>query len=171
VAAPDEIQVRTIRPDEWAELRAIRIEAISDTPTAFGSTLDDTRAHPDAYWRWRAENNAAGTESVLFVAERSRGWVGLAGAFLDESNPAKSCDLISMWVRPTERGRGIGRGLVEAVVAWARSRGLEQVALWVTATNLEAAGLYRNCGFVPTGETQPLPSHSELVEERMVLRF
>jgi ribosomal protein S18 acetylase RimI-like enzyme len=146
------------------------MEALADSPPAFGSTLAETATRPAEYWERRAADNAAGDGSVLFVAEDADGWCGLAGAYLDEQD-SNSADLISMWVRPSCRGQGLGEQLVEAVVAWARERGLRQVALWVTESNAGAIRLYERCGFRSAGETQPLPSDPRLVERRMVLHL
>ena len=164
------VTIRRIRPDEGARLRAIRIEALADSPSAFGSTLAETIRRPYAYWEHRAADNAAGEESVLFVAEEPEGWCGLAGAYRDESDRT-SADLISMWVRPAYRGQALGRRLVESVVAWARGHGLAQLALWVETGNASAIALYECCGFEHTDETQPLPSNPTLAERRMILRL
>lgn len=45
------------------------------------------------------------------------------------------------------RGRGVGRGLMEAAVAWARGRDAAQVVLTVWAGNTEAEGFYRRLGY------------------------
>lgn len=163
------ITIRRIEPDEGMRLRAIRLEALAESPSAFGSTFAETLQRPPEYWARRAMDNAAGEGSVLFVAENRDSWCGLAGAYLDESDPT-SADLISMWVRPQDRGTGLGRRLVEAVVEWARHRGLARVALWVTAGNASAIGLYERCGFTPTGETQPHPWDASSLEQRMTLK-
>jgi ribosomal protein S18 acetylase RimI-like enzyme len=162
--------IRRIRRDESLKLRAIRLEALADSPSAFGSTLAETAARPAEYWQRRAADNAAGEGSVLFVAEGPEGWCGLAGGYLDERDPG-SADLISMWVRPSCRGQGLGERLVDAVVGWAREQGLRQVALWVTESNTGAIRLYERCGFQSTDETQPLPSNPNLIERRMILRL
>jgi ribosomal protein S18 acetylase RimI-like enzyme len=78
-------------------------------------------------------------------------------------------DLISMWVHPEHRGRGIGARLLHAVVEWAAGDGAREVSLWVADGNETAAGLYRRAGFVPTGRRQPLPSNPAVGEEEWVL--
>jgi ribosomal protein S18 acetylase RimI-like enzyme len=62
------------------------------------------------------------------------------------------------------RGRGLGRALVEAVIAWARERGAAAIRLDVTDTERArpAAALYRSLGFAPTGERAPLDSDPAL---------
>ena len=73
-------------------------------------------------------------------------------------------ELVSLWVRPKARGRGVGKGLVRAVVDWARERRAARVHLWLTDTNTQARLLYEGCGFTLTDESQALPSNPELTE-------
>ena len=47
--------------------------------------------------------------------------------------------------------------------------GGNEVRLWVVESNTPAVRLYESAGFVPTGETQPLPSRPELTDVRMRL--
>ena len=76
-------------------------------------------------------------------------------------------DLVSMWVRPSARGRGVGESLIEAAAAWAKARGYDTLYLWVTESNAPARRLYQRYGFTPTGERQPLPSDPALSEIQM----
>ncbi len=62
-----------------------------------------------------------------------------------------SAALTSLWVDPRFRGRGLGSALIDAVVDWARERGLSQILLWVTDGNQHAETLYLRNGFVRTG--------------------
>ena len=50
-------------------------------------------------------------------------------------------------VRPTLRGGGLGRSLVEAALARARSEGASRVVLWTQPSMLPAHRLYERLGF------------------------
>jgi GNAT superfamily N-acetyltransferase len=167
----DPITVRQIKPTEGASLRAIRLRALADSPEAFGSTLAETEARPMSYWDMRARGDTGDQRSTLFVAEDAGQWIGLVGGFVDREGEDRGAELISMWVDPAYRGRGVGRRLVERVVAWAREHGASGVSLWVTGGNSAAETLYAHCGFRRTGETQPHPSQPSLHEQRMVLQL
>lgn len=54
-------------------------------------------------------------------------------------------------VAPEAQGRGVGRALVEAVLAAAKQRGLVKVTLRVLGHNTGARRLYERCGFVTEG--------------------
>ena len=130
-------EVRRIRADEGLQLRVLRLRALADAPMAFGSTLAREEAFPEHVWHTRAVEGASGTGRVTFIAEREGQWLGLATGVA--SDPIKPDDpgpvLVGMFVDPAERGRGLGAALVEAVVAWARSRGARGLSLWVTSSN------------------------------------
>ena len=162
------ITVRRITSDEAPVLRAIRLAALTDTPAAFGSTLERELAFDDAEWLGRAAIGSAGDERCTFLAwhDDSR-VVGIAGGFV--SLEGEAVDLVSMWTDPSVRRSGTGRRLVDAVVDWARAGGANRVELWVTRGNDPAQRLYESMGFVVTGNHQPLPSDPCRDEIRMVL--
>jgi GNAT superfamily N-acetyltransferase len=162
------VQIRQIHPHEWREYRAIRLAALADSPDAFGSSLADEQALPEERWQQRVDGGGPDEHRVLFVAIDDAGeWVGLAGTY-SPADPGADVELISMWVAPAGRGQGLGAALVNFVLAWALGRGLGTVGLWVTSTNADAVRLYQRCGFVDSGERQPLPSNPAFEENRML---
>jgi GNAT superfamily N-acetyltransferase len=161
--------IRQIKSTEGDRLRAIRLQAIADSPTAFGSTLAETQALSSEDWDHRARGNAAGDNATMFVAEDQGAWVGLAGGMFDQDARARTVILFSMWVNPEYRRKRLGRELVHRVIEWSRFRGADRIALWVTENNNAAIDLYANCGFITSDDRQPLPSNPTYLEQRMVL--
>jgi GNAT superfamily N-acetyltransferase len=156
------VLVRETVPDDWRALRDIRLAALRDAPDAFGSTYKEQAAFGEADWRRRIAN---GGTFLAYLPEVSTAQpVGLAGGYLRAPGVV---ELVSMYVRPEGRGRGVGEALIEAVTGWARARHATTVHLWVTETNKQAYGLYERCGFSLTGECQPLPSNENLTEFAM----
>jgi GNAT superfamily N-acetyltransferase len=78
-----------------------------------------------------------------------------------------------MYVRPESRGRGIGRALLEALIAEAREIGYPRVRLDSTRFMKEAHSLYRSVGFEridPYPESEIPPEyHSHWVFMEMTL--
>ena len=163
-------EVRQIRADEGLKLRAIRLRALADAPTAFGSTLAQEEKFPERLWHERAKGGAGGTDRVTFVAEREGQLIGIATGLArdpDEPNDPRPV-LVGMFVAPEARRCGVGVALVDAVARWARDRRATSLFLWVTSTNSPAIELYVKCGFRPTGETKPHDLFSALTEVRMI---
>lgn len=158
--------VRRIRPDEGALLRSVRLSALADSPSAFGSTYAAEADQPDDYWTDRAKVGAEGEWSVTFFAMADDAVVGLVGGYRPDS-ATRSVELVSMWVSPAHRRGGVALGLVAAVVGWARRIGMETVGLWVTRGNDGAMRLYETAGFELTGDHQALPSDPCKDELRM----
>jgi ribosomal protein S18 acetylase RimI-like enzyme len=67
-----------------------------------------------------------------------------------------------MYVDPASRGRGVGRALMETVIAGARARGYETVRLGTLEEMTAAQGLYRSLGFRPVERYRP----DELIHTR-----
>lgn len=61
-----------------------------------------------------------------------------------------------MWVAPSHRRKGIGRALLDAVIAWAKEQGAQRLELGVSEGNTPAIHLYEQLGFVET--SRPTPS-------------
>ena len=124
------VLVRETVPDDWQALRDIRLEALRDAPTAFGSTYELEVLRGEAHWRDRV---ARGGTFLAFVPEVSATEpAGLIGGY--QEDPV-TVELVSMYVRPRARGRGVGEALVAAVIDWAGNRNAECVRLWVTETH------------------------------------
>jgi len=160
------VLVRETVADDWQALRDIRLEALRDAPTAFGSTYEQETERGEAHWRDRI---ARGGTFLAFVPEVSATEPsGLIGGY--QEDPV-TVELVSMYVRPRARGRGVGEALVAAVIDWAGQRNAAAVRLWVTETNAPALALYERCGFALTGERQPVPFHPSIDEVAMIRRL
>ncbi len=142
----DPALVRPAAPHEWRTWRDLRMRMLLDAPDAFGSTLAEAQALPDAAWQ---ATLASDPSHALWFAEQDGVAVGVARA---EIAPDRlQAHLYSMWVAPEARRCGAGRALVEAARRWALEHGAFELALEVTEGNLAASELYRRTGFVDTG--------------------
>lgn len=160
------IAVRRIRPDEADALRFVRLAALAESPSAFGSTYAREAALTAEEWTDRAHASSDGTERALFFAVADEDVVGLVGGHRPDTAPA-IVELVAMWTDPMVRRSGVGRLLVKAVLDWARGCGAREVQLRVTRGNAAAECLYRAMGFIETGDYQPLPSDPCQEEIRM----
>jgi GNAT superfamily N-acetyltransferase len=94
--------------------------------------------------------------------------VGLVAAFLLPEDASRA-HLVSMWVAPERRRAGVATAMVDSILDWSRLQQAQSVELWVTETNEPARCLYARCGFVASGERQPLPSDHRIDEIQMRL--
>lgn len=145
--------------------KAARLRALQDTPTAFGSTYARESQLTDADWIDRA-GQWNGESKILLLAMDDGDCCGIAGVLLDKDD-AKRAQLISMWTAPAHRRQGIGRLLVNEILAWALQRGAGTLQLLVTSHNERALRFYERLGFTLTGRTEPYPNDPSLMELEM----
>jgi ribosomal protein S18 acetylase RimI-like enzyme len=162
--------VRRVRRDEARALATIRLAALRDSPSAFGSSFEAESCRTPDEWTARALAGAAGVDRVTFFALVHDEVVGLVGGFRPDGD-GRFVELVSMWASPECRRAGVGRALVGAVIDWARDVSAGTVMLWVTVGNVPALRLYESMGFRQTGEVKPLPSDLSREEARMTLEL
>jgi len=138
------IEIKRIRPDEWALLRDLRLDSLRDAPDAFGQRLDEAALFGDEDWKATAKAASNGGRRTWFIARDEDKPVGLVQG---RRRPPDACLLFSMWVAPDARRLGVGRALVDAVDDWARAWGAKRVILWVLAGNEGAHRFYEDIGF------------------------
>ena len=164
------MRIRELRRHEWALFRELRLRALAESPDAFGRRLVDELARTDADWMRLTESVTTPGGQVMLVAEEAGRPLGLAFGIFDKER-AKTGHVGGMWVEPAARGRGAGRSLLDAAIAWARSRGLDRLELWVTEGNAPAVRLYEQAGFADTGRRDVLPSNPALQTIQMALNL
>lgn len=141
-----------LEPTHAAEYRALMLLAYQTHPHAFTSSVAERAFLPLSWWEQRLRTDPGGPEVVLgaFVGGTLVGAVGLARETREKAR--HKATLFGMFVQDVQRGRGLGRRLVEAALDHARRQsGLRQVLLTVTAGNGRAESLYASCGFEPYG--------------------
>lgn len=95
-------------------------------------------------FRQELERNVA---ARYLVAEKEGRVIGYAGAWiiLDESH------ITNIAITASERGKGIGRKLTEALLQLLSNLGAAYATLEVRESNLRAQGLYQSLGFIRVG--------------------
>jgi GNAT superfamily N-acetyltransferase len=149
---------------DWRDLRAIRLEALVDTPDAYGSTYEESVLWSDAQWKHAA------TTRLYYLADRDGVVVGMVSGGFNDAYPGTRW-LYGMYVTPSERGSGTAARLVRAIDDWARSHGVAEVYLHVTTSVPRARAFYEKVGFRPTGESFRMERDPSLSLETMVQRL
>lgn len=88
---------------------------------------------------------------ALFVSERDGEVVGMSCVRIDQAPPilreVERAEITDLGVRMSLRGRGIGRRLAGAALAWVREQGVARVEVRVVAGNREGQAFWRALGF------------------------
>ena len=86
-------------------------------------------------------------EQVVFVAETTEvvGWIhGTENELLEVGRHAEIWGLV---VADGQRGKGVGRQLIDAVEQWTRSRGLDEISVKSNVIRPESHPFYERLGF------------------------
>ena len=154
------MKVVRAEPDDWPRVRDLRLRALLDAPDAFGSTHAQEAGDGEDEWRAWMTGWPDASDQALFAAVDDGDWIGIAVGVRWQRD-RELVNLYAMWVDPSARRRGVGRALVEAATAWARELNVRRMVLRVTDGNRGALALYEGCGFIDTGEREPLREGSQ----------
>lgn len=112
----------------------------------FNTEYDDVTPGPDALAGRVGELIAAGSTVVLLAGD---GPDGLAVLRFQPAlwSAGQECYLAELYVVPALRGRGIGRALMEEVLATVRARGGDYIHLGTSEDDIAARALYARMGF------------------------
>ena len=109
----ESISVVVLGPQDWRDLRAIRLEALRSEPAAYSSSYEVTIARSDEHWRQRLAND----QSVHLLARAQNRPIGMIGGYLGSDEGDDSVAVVfGMYVASEHRGRGVGRLLLTSLI-------------------------------------------------------
>ncbi|MBN9643849.1 GNAT family N-acetyltransferase [Corynebacterium mendelii] len=154
--------IRELRISETGLLEQATLENLNAVRQRF--TINDIRARPDfAHYTLLVP----GRGDFGFVAEVDGQTIGVGWAlFLPEDDPGYGfvdghIPEIGLWVSATSRGQGVGRALLQRLIAAGTDRELPGLSLSVEQGN-SARNLYLSCGFA---DVAGLEAHGVMLRE------
>ncbi|HUD53960.1 MAG TPA: GNAT family N-acetyltransferase [Terracidiphilus sp.] len=161
------ITLERIAPANALLFKTIRLRALQNDPTAFGSTFAKESQLSDEEWvnrshRWNGDG------AIGYLAFDGEKVCGLVACYTDEQDRQRA-HVISMWVDPAWRRAGVGTALIEGLQSWATSRKMRELKLMVTSVNDNAIRFYERLGFRMSGKTGPYPNDPAITEYEMLL--
>ena len=129
--------VRELAPHDWTDVARIYAAGIATGNATFETDVPSWEA-------WDAAHLPA-HRFVAIDGDRVVGWIALT-AYSDRCCYGGVADL-SVYVDSAARGRGIGRRLLERVIASSEQGGIWTLQAGVMAENAASLALHQNCGF------------------------
>ena len=165
------MNIRRLNSADATVFRALRLRCLKAHPDAFTSSYEEdvlqtievvekrlADASGNAFWGALQDDNLQG---IIGLTREARA-----------KNRHKG-HIVSMYVAPEYRRRGLARALLRAAVDYARERdGIEQLVLTVTLGNGAAHGLYHDEGFRAFGlEPRAIKVGSEYFDKEHMIFF
>lgn len=167
----ESVLVRALTVDDAVAFRALRLQAISGSPTAVWPTAEEESARTEAEIAGRIVQSAT---QVVFGAFSGDSLVGIAGLRREALvQVAHKATLWGVFVHPRCRHQGLARTLFAYARTHAVETGVLQIHLCVNAENTSAKSLYGSLGFVTFGvEPRAMQVGKQFYDEvHMVLRL
>ena len=137
--------IRRLISADAAAFQALRLFALRECPTAFSSSYEEECATPlsviEGYFAPASGRHFFG----VFDGEQLAGMIGVGRETMHKVRHKAS--IRGMYVAPGQRGKGAGKLLLDAALAFVASmKGVSQLNLTVTADNAAAIALYVSHG-------------------------
>lgn len=176
----DAIEIVKLSPDQWPAYQHIRLEALKNEPQAFSSSYITFSQKPDSYWQMRLAQAAEGTSGWLLFARPTPPAVtpstpadpvvGMIGAFRIDEEPGVA-EIVSVYVTPAWRGKGVGRALMTAIIQTLCQEGsFHTLRLGVSDSQINAQTLYRSLGFQLKDSLQAVLADGKVHQEYLMER-
>jgi RimJ/RimL family protein N-acetyltransferase len=165
------LEIRPLAAPDATAFKRIRLEAISDSPSAVWPTYEEEAKRTVKETEARIQRTDT---QVVFGAFMDSKLVGIAGLRREPLDQVKhKAVLWGVFISPDRRREGLARRLFSSVLSFARDEGVLQIQLCVNAENDRARRLYRSLGFKPFGlEPRAMRVGDRYFdEEHMVLRL
>lgn len=137
----DEVEIRLIQMEDNAALAKI----VRTTLAEFGANHPGTvyfDPTTDALFELFQKPG-----SVYYVALMKEKVVGGGGIYPSAGLPAKTCELVKMYLLPEARGKGVGKKLIELCIEFAKKASYAQVYIESMPELKKALTVYEKFGF------------------------
>jgi GNAT superfamily N-acetyltransferase len=156
---PDEPTIRLAAPEDAEAIGTLHARSWK---TAYRGILPDEVLDAISVDDWierrrKTLRERASRETFDWVIEHEgavRGWAA-GGRARDGDLGEDAFELMAIYLRPEDVGRGYGRRLMEHCVRHAVEGGHAQMTMWVLAGNERAQRFYRRAGFEPDPRVAP----------------
>jgi len=154
------VRVERMVPADWPMVRAVYLEGI-----ATGNATFETDASS-----WEAWDGAHSQEPRLVARDATGAILGFA-ALTPVSGRCIYAGVgdLSVYVTAAARGRGVGRALLQALVAESERAGIWTLQAGIFPENTASLALHRSCGFREVGRRERIGKMNGVWRDVMLL--
>jgi GNAT superfamily N-acetyltransferase len=144
------VEIRPYQPADQAGFAQLVAAVLIEYGLSVDPNLEADLAHPEISY-----------QGVWVAIDKGRVIGSVAIRLLDDG---KSAELKRMYLQPEQRGRGLGRTLLNNAVQWARDHGCQAVVLDTSTAMTGAQRFYESAGFSRTGTRTEAGEHGARCE-------
>jgi RimJ/RimL family protein N-acetyltransferase len=168
------MEIRKLNSSDVEDYVRLRLEALRQNPEAFATTYEETVSIGHEALMLKTAKRLDSQETFTIGAFVDEQLVGVVTFMREQKTKLRhKGNVVAMYVTPSERGKGIGKCLLEELIERAKKlNGLEQLHLTVVANNEAAVQLYRSLDFEVYGtERNAMKFEGQYWDEWLMVRF
>ena len=145
---PRLVEIRKLPDDRWKDYRDLRLEALKNDPSAFGSSLEEEEMLTEDEWKRRIQNGLFAVSEETLIGM-------IVYAFNRRTKTRHIAEIFGVYVSAGHRGDGFGTRMLEHALLQIRKNGrVVKVKLAVNPEQRVAVKLYKKAGFVVAGRAR-----------------
>ena len=133
-----------MRASDWEQVREIYLEGIRTANATFETDAPT--------WQQWDENHLSIARLVMRDEERVLGWAALSS--VSKRAVYRGVAEVTVYVTESARGKGIGRALLEALIAESEKNGIWTLQASIFPENTASIELHLRCGFREVGRRE-----------------
>jgi L-amino acid N-acyltransferase YncA len=152
------VELRELREEDWPAVKAIYEQGI-----AAGSTF----ATEAPSWEGWDRTHLEGHRLVALQGDEIVGWAALSPT--SKRDVYRGVARSAVYVAEKARGSGVGRLLMNELIAQAERDGLWTIEAWMFPENEASVGLHKRCGFRVVGVRERIGQHHGVWRDVVVM--
>lgn len=125
---------------DWEKFRTIRLESLTEYPSAFKASLEKEVGLSDEAWQSRLVD----PKTIYVFLKKNGRYIGIAGAIEIEVDKWK---LTGVYLNKEFHGKGLAQMLIQAIEKNVKDLGVSLLDLMVNISQERAIGLYKKLGW------------------------
>ncbi len=144
-----EIKIVELSPNDWRQLKELRLQALKQEPEAFGMSYEEELETTDDEWREKLLESQNGKRKWYLFAKDGDSLVGMISAYTDRGVKVEHlANIVGVYVIPEARRRGVGKKLMMKMIEKLRQVShIVKLNLRVNTKQEDAIKLYEGLGF------------------------